>query len=154
VAGREALLSPHVRSLLDAAHDHSVAELVAASFERDALRAQFLDFLADRPVLLLPVALLPAIPLGQREIRVEGQNVAYFQLLAPSRAVSLFGLPAVAVPCGRSDEGLPVAVQVVAGPFQEHVALAAARLLEREFGGWQEPPFVHQLIADTAASQP
>jgi amidase len=98
-----------------------------------------LAFLAEWPVLLLPVAVLPATPLGEREFRVEGCDLEYFQLVAPCRAVTLYGLPAVAVPCGRSDENLPVAVQVVAGPFQEPVALAAARLLEREFGGWQPP---------------
>jgi Asp-tRNA(Asn)/Glu-tRNA(Gln) amidotransferase A subunit family amidase len=137
--GREDELSPHLQSLLAKAQEQTVGQLLEASIDRDVLRAQVLDFLAERPVLLLPVAALPAIPLGQREFRVEGCDLEYFQLVAPCRAVTLFGLPAVAVPCGRSEEDLPVAVQVVAGPFQEHVALAAARLIESEFGGWQPP---------------
>jgi len=138
-AGREDDLSPHLKALLAKAREQSVGRLLEASLERDRRRAHLLDHLEERAVLLLPVATLPAIPLGQREFRVEGCDLEYFQLVAPCRAVTLFGLPAVAVPCGRSEEGLPVAVQVVAGPFQEHVALAAARLLEREFGGWQPP---------------
>jgi Asp-tRNA(Asn)/Glu-tRNA(Gln) amidotransferase A subunit family amidase len=138
-AGREDQLSPHVKGLIANAQERTVGELLEASLERDRLRVQMLEFLVERPVLLLPAAVLPAIPLGQRQFRVEGRDVGYFQLLAPCRAVTLYGLPAVAVPCGRSEEGLPVAVQVVAGPFQEHVALAAARLIESEFGGWQPP---------------
>ena len=138
-AGREDELSPHTQALMAKTQEQSVGQLLEASGERDVLRARMLDFLAERPVLLLPVAVLPATPLGQREFRVEGRDLEYFQLVAPCRAVTLYGLPAVAVPCGRSEENLPVAVQVVAGPFQEHVALAAARLLEREFGGWQPP---------------
>jgi Asp-tRNA(Asn)/Glu-tRNA(Gln) amidotransferase A subunit family amidase len=138
-AGREDELSPHVQGLMAKAREQTVGRFLEASGERDVLRAQMLDALAERPVLLLPVAVLPATPLGRRDIRVEGRNLDYFQLVAPCRAVTLFGLPAVAVPCGRSEENLPVAVPVVAGPFQEPVALAAARLLEREFGGWQPP---------------
>jgi amidase len=138
-AGREGELSPHVQALLAKAQEQTVGRFLEASGERDVLRARMLDALAERPVLLLPVAVLPATPLGRRDLRVEGSELEYFQLVAPCRAVTLYGLPAVAVPCGRSEEGLPVAVQVVAAPFQEHVALAAARLLEREFGGWQPP---------------
>ena len=141
-AGQEDQLSPHLKTLLAGAREATVGAMLAASLERDRRRAQLLDFLDDRPVLLLPVAVLPAFPLGQRSFHIDGCDVGYFQVVAPCRAVTLFGLPAVAVPCGRSQEGLPLAVQVVAGPFQEHVALAVARLLEQEFGGWSPPPSV------------
>lgn len=42
---------------------------------------------------------------------------------------SLTGAPAVIVPVG-AEGGLPVAVQVVGRPSQDHVALAAARCVE------------------------
>jgi amidase len=42
---------------------------------------------------------------------------------------SLTGAPAVVVPVGR-EGGLPVAVQMVGRPWQDHVALAAARCVE------------------------
>jgi len=37
-------------------------------------------------------------------------------------------------------EGLPIGVLVVARPWREDVALAAAAYLENVFGGWREPP--------------
>ena len=38
------------------------------------------------------------------------------------------------------DEGLPLAVQIVAGEYQDHLTLSAAETLETAFGGWQAPP--------------
>jgi amidase len=43
--------------------------------------------------------------------------------------LALAGLPAASVPAG-SEDGLPIGVQVAAGPFCEHVLLAAAAALE------------------------
>jgi len=42
---------------------------------------------------------------------------------------SLTGAPVVVVPVGASD-GLPIAVQVIGRPWQDHIALAAARCVE------------------------
>lgn len=48
--------------------------------------------------------------------------------------------PAVVVPIRFSKRGLPLAVQVVAQPGEDEVALAVAAELERVFGGWQMAP--------------
>ena len=40
------------------------------------------------------------------------------------------GLPAVAVPAGFSEEGLPLGVQLIAGRGQEDLLLATAAMLE------------------------
>jgi fatty acid amide hydrolase 2 len=44
------------------------------------------------------------------------------------------------VPLGLSEEGLPLGVQVVAAPYQDHLAIAVAKELEKTFGGYV-PPF-------------
>ena len=53
---------------------------------------------------------------------------------------NLTGFPAVVVRGGTSPEGLPIGVQLVAGPWREDVALAAARVVEVASGGWRPPP--------------
>jgi amidase len=52
---------------------------------------------------------------------------------------NLTGWPAATVRCGTSPEGLPIGVQLVARPWRDDVALAAALHLEREFGGFRAP---------------
>ena len=43
---------------------------------------------------------------------------------------SLTGWPAMSLPWGSSDDGLPLAIQVVATAWQDHVVVAAAAWLE------------------------
>ncbi len=50
------------------------------------------------------------------------------------------GWPAAVVRCGTSASGLPIAVQVVGLPWQEHVVLAVAQFLETALGGWAPVP--------------
>jgi fatty acid amide hydrolase 2 len=60
--------------------------------------------------------------------------------LATNTAIfNLFGLPVTQVPLGLTDAGLPVGVQVVAAPGNDHVSIAAALELERACGGWVPP---------------
>jgi amidase len=52
---------------------------------------------------------------------------------------NLTGWPAATVRCGTSRDGLPIGVQVVARPWEDDVALAAAGELERALGGYVAP---------------
>jgi fatty acid amide hydrolase 2 len=63
--------------------------------------------------------------------------------LATNTAIfNLYGLPATQVPLGLAGNGLPLGVQVVAGPGRDHVGIAVALELERAFGGWVDPASV------------
>ena len=53
---------------------------------------------------------------------------------------NLLGWPGVTVRAGTADCGLPVGVQIVAAPWREDIALALARFIESELGGFQPPP--------------
>jgi hypothetical protein len=52
---------------------------------------------------------------------------------------NLTGWPGAVVRAGTSAGGLPVGVQLVARPWREDVALAAAALVEAGLGGFQPP---------------
>lgn len=47
--------------------------------------------------------------------------------------------PVTQVPLGLNEGGLPVGVQVVANHNQDHLCIAVAESLEKEFGGWCPP---------------
>ncbi len=48
-------------------------------------------------------------------------------------------VPVTQVPLGLNADGLPLGVQVAAGPGRDHVSIAVAHELERVFGGWVPP---------------
>jgi amidase len=100
----------------------------------DAYRARMLAWGERHDLLLSPVFVGPA-PLHGALANHEGIDPTGF-----TTPHSLTGWPAATVRCGASPEGLPIGVQIVAGPWRDDVALAAAAALERALGGWRPSP--------------
>ncbi len=134
--GRREELGEDVRSAIAAAEDAERREPNpdrAVLWERrDRLRAGLLGYLGVHQVLLMAVATVPPYPPEGPAVTVAGREQSMWDVLAPSRLISLFGLPAASVPFGRSADGLPIGVQVVGRPFREDEVLAVARVLMEE----------------------
>ncbi|CAL7951028.1 unnamed protein product [Xylocopa violacea] len=47
--------------------------------------------------------------------------------------------PVCQVPLGLDKDGLPVGIQVVAAPYNDHLCVAVAQELDKAFGGWVPP---------------
>lgn len=130
VAGREDAVSPEALRSLRATTAGDPRDRTLAWRDALAARATALTVFDQVDVVLLPVAGGPACwPDGT--VDVDGTSVGGWQLMAHCRAVTLLGAPVVTVPVGVSAEGLPLSVQVIAAPWREDIALAAARLLTR-----------------------
>ena len=99
----------------------------------DAFRSETLRFGERYDLILSPVFPSPARRHG--EMTVPGR-VDPMSFTTPH---SLTGAPAATVRCGTSGDGLPICVQLVAAPWRDEVALAAALVLERDLGGWRAP---------------
>ena len=104
----------------------------------DAYRANMFAFLNKYDVILCPVYTQPALLHGTS---ILDEN---FRGFSHTMAYNLTGWPAAAVRCGESADGLPIAVQVVARPYREDIALAVAKRLEEEFGGWKAPTLISE----------
>ena len=55
-------------------------------------------------------------------------------------SVNLAGIPAISIPVGLNSAGLPLAVQLLAGVFEEEKLLRAARMVERGLGDQELVP--------------
>jgi len=104
--------------------------------ELDAYRSEMFTFLRNYDVILCPVYAQPALTHGTS---TADEN---FRGFSHTMAYNVTGWPAAVVRCGESAGGLPIAVQVVARPFREDIALGVAKRLEEVFGGWKAPGLV------------
>jgi amidase len=114
--------------------------LLETWIQRDVVRAQVLAQMRDYPVLLCPVASIPAFRHGERSWQVEGKTVEYLDAWSYTEWFNLLGTPAAVVPVGKSPEGLPIGVQIVARPWQEELVISIAAALEVQRGCYGHPP--------------
>jgi len=135
--GHESELSPLLREFrgwTGAEPAHTGESLLAVWLGRDEVREKFLLQMRKYPVLICPTAAIPAFRHGEREWQVEGKTVKYLDAWSYCEWFNLLGFPAVVVPMGYSEEGLPIGVQIVGRPWQEEVVLAVAAKLEEGAG--------------------
>jgi len=136
--GREDQYGADVRTLLERGEATAEVDLQEARTVMTLARAEMTRLLIDYPVLLGPAMSIgafriadadPRSPQWSSNRRVLGRFMGMF---------SLVGLPAIALPVGLTSEGLPVAIELVSGPFTEGLLLGVARRLEQAFG-WSAP---------------
>jgi amidase len=72
-------------------------------------------------------------------LEIDGQEYEEIDLFSMSTYVNAMSLPAVAVPVGRTPDGLPIGVQVIGRRYRELEVLAVAKELEEALGGWIRP---------------
>ena len=114
--------------------EFSAEQLYALLRRWDAYRAEMLTWFADADLVLCPVFPEPARRHGDMNRPGEVDPTSY------TTPYSLTGWPAATVRAGSSPEGLPIGVQLVAHPWRDDVALAAAAQVEHALGGYQPPP--------------
>jgi Asp-tRNA(Asn)/Glu-tRNA(Gln) amidotransferase A subunit family amidase len=106
------------------------------------VREKILVQMRKYPVLICPVASVPAFRHGEREWEVGGETVKYLDAWSYCEWFKLLGFRAAVVPMGYSAEGLPIGVQIVGRPWEEETVLEVAARLEEERGLWAAPPWV------------
>ena len=141
IRGHHDRLSPVFREFLEIAGSApplTSAQLLDAWAELDLLRAKALAEMRDHPVLLCPVASVPAFHHGERSWDIEGRTVQYLDAWRYTQWFNVLAAPAVVVPVSQSPENLPIGVQIVAMPYCDEVALGIAGVVDQAFG--YEPP--------------
>lgn len=118
-------LGQWTRDRMLAAYAFSPTTFVQMQQARAVLRQQVLDALEDFDILALPGMPYEAPPLG-----VNRSNTRF------TGAFNALGWPAIVVPSGLGESGLPVSLQLVARPWREGLLFQAARVVERD-GPWQ-----------------
>ncbi len=94
---------------------------------RTMIQRDFESVFQEVDLLVSPVMPTPAFQLGER---LEDPLQMYLSDIFTIPA-SLAGLPAISLPCGLTKKGLPVGLQIMGKPFDEHSVLRAAYAYEQ-----------------------
>jgi len=131
---------------LTLAYTASHAEWIAANEARAWLGDQMADVFGQVDVIVAPIAPVAAFPhdhrpFQRRTLRAsDGSKMPYTAMMRWIALATALGLPATAMPAGRSSDGLPVGAQIIGPRGADSRTLSIAEALEERLGGFERPP--------------
>jgi len=108
------------------------ADIARAYQQRTNLGQRMVSFFRRYDVLVLPTSQVPPFPADQEyPATVNGKEMgSYLDWMRSAYFITVTGCPAISVPAGFTDDGLPVGIQIVAAHNQEHRLLEVAGAFE------------------------
>jgi amidase len=111
---------------------NNLGEYLRAVHQMQIISRQIVGFFADFDVLLLPTYLQPPIKVGQwADLSPEDTLTNIIRWINPCPPFNATGQPALAIPTGFTDDGLPVGVQLIGKPTAEATLLNLAYEIEK-----------------------
>lgn len=129
-------LKPEVIWNIEKAREVTMDDIERVENARGALLKRTAEFFSEYDLLLSPATIVPPFPAEQRFVEeCEGVKFDnYIQWCSIAYAVTVIGYPVMSVPAGFTKTGLPVGLQIAAGPRQEAALLSAAARYEQVSG--------------------
>jgi len=120
--------SPELRERFAVAHRRTALEYITAQRARERIRGDLWQALARADVLIVPCVAAVATPIGAAEEALTALGAAMTRYTYP---FNLSGFPSLALPCGFDGQGLPIGLQLAAGPWQERLLLQVGHAYQR-----------------------
>lgn len=117
-------------------------DLADAESKRTALYHRMRRFMETYDFLILPVSQVPPFDINQPWVtEIEGEKMHnYLDWMRSCCHVTVTGHPSISVPCGFTDEGLPVGVQIVGRYHDDFGVLQLAHAFEQATQFWKKQP--------------
>lgn len=132
-----ATLGPNVRANLELAGGITLADRARGHAAQTRIARAFAAAFERCDLVLAPVTPLTPFPWTELYAQVvDGQTMAnYYRWLALCYGVTLSTHPALSLPCGRDEQGMPFGLQIVGRLRGDAELLAAARAIEALLAG-------------------
>lgn len=127
------LMKDTVIGNIEAGQKLKAMDITRADTLRTRLYARMLNFFKHHDFLVLPATQVQPFDCDIEWVReIEGQALPdYIDWMSICCIISVFGLPAISVPAGFTETGLPVGIQIVGPPRADAALLGAARVFEQ-----------------------
>lgn len=116
--------------------DLGIADIMRATRIRGALYQRMTAFFETFDLLALPSTIVPAIATHERYLgELDGHRFDnYVDWIMITSVITLTSSPAISIPCGFTDDGLPVGLQLVGPSHSDGRVLGWAAVAERALG--------------------
>jgi aspartyl-tRNA(Asn)/glutamyl-tRNA(Gln) amidotransferase subunit A len=123
-------MSPRLVEMLET--DWTAEDFTQALMMRKAVANDMAATMQRFDLILSPTSAVPAFPLDcEGPTEIDGVTVAPTTWQGFTPIANLTGQPAISVPSGLTESGLPVAIQLIGPHLGDGVVLAAAAAYER-----------------------
>jgi aspartyl-tRNA(Asn)/glutamyl-tRNA(Gln) amidotransferase subunit A len=127
-----------VRQRLESGFQVKATEYLRAFEIKHVVEAEFDAAFEHVDAIVAPASPIPAPQLGQNEVEIAGKTLAVRGLLVGvNRPANVSGNPALSVPCGFTNAGLPVGLQLI-GPRWGEAGLLAIALGYEDATNWHK----------------
>jgi aspartyl-tRNA(Asn)/glutamyl-tRNA(Gln) amidotransferase subunit A len=126
-----------VRERLKAGAAFTSTEYILARHTQSLLRHQYNRFFDDFDILLTPTTPVAAPPIDGPDAVEQATRLTRFT--AP---FNITGFPALSIPCGFTEGGLPIGLQIVSRPWSEAAVLQAGYAYEQATEWHKQKPAI------------
>jgi aspartyl-tRNA(Asn)/glutamyl-tRNA(Gln) amidotransferase subunit A len=109
----------------------TTAEYMQRRREQDEARRGIRAVFAEVDVLVTPTVPMPAPAIADLKANPDALRPAELRLLRNTRPFNVWGLPAISVPCGFTQGGLPIGLQIAGAHWREDLVLRVAHAYEQ-----------------------
>jgi aspartyl-tRNA(Asn)/glutamyl-tRNA(Gln) amidotransferase subunit A len=109
----------------------SAAEYIEARRDLERARRDIRQIFAEIDVLVTPTMPIPAPAIATLKATPDALRPAELKLLRNTRPFNVWGLPAITVPCGFTESGLPIGLQIAGPHWREDLVLRLAYAYEQ-----------------------
>ena len=131
------MLGPNVRANVEEGLGYSLSDYARAAADQTRIYRSFQQFFAQHDILISPTITLSPRPWTELyPSEIDGKRTrSYFHWLALAYGVTLAGHPALSLPVGVDEAGLPFGLQIVGPRGGDAIVLSVAAALEAAFAG-------------------
>jgi aspartyl-tRNA(Asn)/glutamyl-tRNA(Gln) amidotransferase subunit A len=109
----------------------TATEYIERRRELEQARRSIARAFADVDVLVTPTTPIPAPAIADLKANPDALRPAELKLLRNTRPFNVWGLPAISLPCGFTQSGLPIGLQIAGPHWREDLVLRLAHAYEQ-----------------------
>jgi aspartyl-tRNA(Asn)/glutamyl-tRNA(Gln) amidotransferase subunit A len=131
VARNPELYNPETLRRIRSGEKVSAAEYIQRKRELDEARHAIRSIFAEVDLVVTPTTPIPAPAIADLKADAAALRPAELILLRNTRPFNVWGLPAISLPCGFTENGLPIGLQIAGPSWREDLVLRLAFAYEQ-----------------------